>query len=736
MGADPIQTADDALRAGFNPVPLWPHSKRPVHRDWTKRDPEEARDAFTQAQRLSLERGDTYPLNIGLLLGNGLVDVDIDHHRTLSLARKLLPETAMRHGRASSRNSHWWYRVEDYDLGLKKYALPDGAVLIEYRSTGGQTMIPPSYNPDHGEDMLWEGEPFGGDEGPATVNGRELHARVALMAFIATLADAWPQRGGRHDAYLALVGGLLRDADENGDPRIQPWWGAQIEVVLRLLADATHDEDGGSARVAESVPSTRAKILRGDRVQGWPTLARLLGDDGEAYVESLRRIASDIETLNGTTRNRVTARRESDEWWEAGQATSSAPVVEVASVEEISDGAIAVDGVSEDQWREDGTDPDDDDPRKRQERGTWRIVRRHEEWLDDAGNLTSPVLPGVVWRDDGVGLLYPGRINMLYGPSGSGKSLIAMSAGLQEVENGGRTLMIDLENGYDEIHERLQALGCPGGQRTPGWAYIEAEQPIASLQRDSWGQESTSPTGRANRDRFLRDLIDFDPTLIILDGTTTLFTMHGLDPNKATGVDTITSWLRLLCAHGQRTVLLLDHTNKNPKVGDEPTGSQHKKSMVQGTMLQVHGESPEVGGQAVTHLYAVKDRPGKVKREGYKDPAGEIRVADVTFHGSQDGSVRVTYEAPDPNNIILDLPGARPGPGRPKADTSRDVAGVLEVFRAAGAGVVMTRAEVDSKMSDPLPELRLKAAIASLRDGGAIEQIGAGRSTGYTLRGR
>lgn len=729
MGADPIQTAEDALRAGFNPVPLWPRSKRPVLSDWVKRDPEEAREAFEEAQRKVLARGDQYPLNVGLILGRGVVDIDLDHHRTLTLARKLLPATAMRHGRASARNSHWWYRVEDYDLGLKKYALPDGTTLIEYRSTGGQTMIPPSHNPDHGEDMLWEGEPFGGSEGPAEVKGRELHARVALIAFIATLAEAWPRKGGRHDAYLALVGGLLRDADENGDPRIQPWWSTSIEAVIGLLADATHDEDGASARIAESVPSTRRKILRGDRVQGWPTLARHLGDDGEAYVESLRRIASDIEALNGTTRNRVTARKETDEWWEAAKP----PMVEVTGVDPV----LAVDGVQEvpeNQWREDGTDPDDEDPRKREERGTWRMVRRHDEWLDEDGNLIAPVQPGVVWREDGAGLFYPGRINMLYGPSGSGKSLIAMSAGLQEVENGGRTLMIDLENGYDEIHERLQALGQRGGQRTPGWAYIEAEQPIASLQRDSWGQEATSPTGRANRDRFRRDLDEFDPTLIIIDGTTTLFTMHGLDPNKATGVDTITSWLRLLCAHGKRTVILLDHTNKNPKVGDEPTGSQHKKSMVQGTMLQVHGESPEVGEQATTHLYAVKDRPGKVKRAGYKDPVGEIRVADVIFHGAPDGSVSITYKAPDPDEVFLDLPGKTRSPGRPKADTSRDVDAVLGIFRQAGPGVVLSRAEVAKAVPFSIPEVRLKAALSALRDGGAVEQVGAGRSTGYTLR--
>lgn len=717
---EPVRSARSAVERGFNPIPLWPLTKKPVPSNWTALAPDGAVEAFSQALERAKERDLTAPLNVGLVLSPSVVDIDLDHHRAIRLARRLLPPTSMKHGRASARDSHWWYRVsDDYDPGVKAYRLPDldgrvGSTIIEYRSTGGQTMIPPSTHPETSEELFWSGDPFGGEEGPSEVGGKTLHARVALIALLVTLAEAWPTRGGRHDAYLALVGGLLRDADEDGNPRLQPFWAGQIEGFIALLAELTHDEDGAQSRIHESVPTTRRKIPAGGKVRGWPTLARMMGENGAAYVARIREIAADIEHLNGTTRYKIVRYREEDEWWEPADPKVST----LQKVDEPDEGGL-LDEVEE-------AEPEE-------QRGTWEIITEHDRWLDAAHNLTSPIMPGVITRADGLGLMYPGRVNMIYGPSESGKTLIALAAAVEEVARGGRVLMVDLENGYDEMHERLQSLGLPAGMRTPGWAYIEAEQPISSLQRDSWGGEDSSPTGRANRERFLRGVREFDPTLILLDGTTTLFTMHGLDPNKATGVDTITSWLRRICEHGKRTAVLIDHTNKNPKVGDLPTGSQHKKSMVQGTMLQVHGESPEPGSTAFSMLFATKDRPGKVKRDGLKEQ-GETRVADVVFESSEDGFLQITFTEPDPEAQILDLTQSR-GPGRPKADTSPDDAAILGVIRNAGPGTLVSRSQIEKGLPHPIPQGRIKAALGRLADSGRIEKHGLGRSTAYTVPG-
>ncbi len=45
---------------------------------------------------------------------------------------------------------------------------------------------------------------------PKVVSGDELLARVGKIAAASILARHWPEEGGRHDAALALAGGLLR----------------------------------------------------------------------------------------------------------------------------------------------------------------------------------------------------------------------------------------------------------------------------------------------------------------------------------------------------------------------------------------------------------------------------------------------------------------------------------------------------------------------------------------------
>src|SRR5438874_2187782 len=59
------------------------------------------------------------------------------------------------------------------------------------------------------------------------------------------LAKHWPGQGARHPAYGALVGGLLRDG----------LGAAEVEGIVRSLAEVTGDEEGGKriAWVAETV---------------------------------------------------------------------------------------------------------------------------------------------------------------------------------------------------------------------------------------------------------------------------------------------------------------------------------------------------------------------------------------------------------------------------------------------------------------------------------------------------
>ncbi len=98
------------------------------------------------------------PQNLGVLLGEpsgGLVDVDLDVAEAIPLAPLFLPATVT-FGRPSKRRSHYLYRATG--ATTEKFTDPvDGAMLLELRSTGCQTVFPGSVHPS-GEAIDFDGD--------------------------------------------------------------------------------------------------------------------------------------------------------------------------------------------------------------------------------------------------------------------------------------------------------------------------------------------------------------------------------------------------------------------------------------------------------------------------------------------------------------------------------------------------------------------------------------------------
>ncbi|MCA9309574.1 MAG: bifunctional DNA primase/polymerase, partial [Phycisphaerales bacterium] len=115
--------------------------------------------------------------NIGLLLGTpsgGLVDIDLDCVEAVELAPQFLPPTVTVTGRPSRPRSHWWYVCPDA-ITVKHKDPVSGAMIVELRSTGSQTVVGPSTHPDD--------EPYDrliGD--PAVVDTETLADAVAALA--------------------------------------------------------------------------------------------------------------------------------------------------------------------------------------------------------------------------------------------------------------------------------------------------------------------------------------------------------------------------------------------------------------------------------------------------------------------------------------------------------------------------------------------------------------------------
>lgn len=644
--------------------------------------------------------------SLGLLTGknsDGLVDVDLDHPIAWRLRHLFLPETPMRTGRAGNAESHFWYRVTDEIPGYRKYTLPGGETAVELRSGGGhQTLIPPStWYPKQGESgnpekYRWEGEPWGGD-GPAEITGKVLAVRVASLALAAILIENWPKEGSRHDAYLALVGGLLRFGKSHD---VHPFWSQVVDQFVRAIAEATHDKDGAAERIKESIPTTAAKLRVGGKVHGWPRLAEIIGDE---HVAKARKIVEEIERIVDWQSHLADL---PDDFQAPDDGGGEAPV-----------------GDEDDGPREADANPLD------ARAYTWDPVNM-EPYL--AGEVVVPD-PTILRRSDGKGIFYPGRVNSLYGKSESAKSWVAMYACLQEISIGERVIYVDLEDDPAMTLHRLRTLGAGDDDIRYQFNYVRPEGPHALMQRDTWGSERPTELGQQNHKAFDRLLSQVNPGLIVVDGMSVLYGLHGLNTNDVTSTDVITNWLKKLCRNGRTTVIVIDHTSKGAEKGSGPIGSQHKISMVQGAAIQVHViTQPKPGAIGHMELVVGKDRPGKVREIANDDD--KAIVADVFLDSATTPDhTHVTIQPPndDPKGQVTVADGEQ---GKKRISIFEQVYNhVLQAFRDH-PGVRLQRSDVETIITfNGLTQSTWKRVIDALVADGHVVKEGSGGGTAYVL---
>lgn len=265
MNEQVLKAAQEYLSRGWAPIPIPRGEKAPQMPRWSG-----AKFAAEDLPHYFEKYGD----NVGILLGepsNGLVDVDLDCPQTMRLAATFLPETPAKFGRASKRTSHWLYIIEPVS-STAQFEAPAGAavapgtMLVELRSTGGQTVFPPSVHPS-GEDIEWEG-PLE----PAAVDPDLLRVAVARLAAAALLAREWPAKGSRDDTAMALAGALIRGG----------WSDTEADEFIIAVADTAGDEEAATRGKGQQ---TATKIAAGLEVTGWPRLAELIG---EKVIEKVR----------------------------------------------------------------------------------------------------------------------------------------------------------------------------------------------------------------------------------------------------------------------------------------------------------------------------------------------------------------------------------------------------------------------------------------------------------------
>jgi len=248
------------------------------------------------------------------------------------------------------------------------------------------------------------------------------------------------------------------------------------------------------------------------------------------------------------------------------------------------------------------------------------------------GERVTPA-PTVFCRDDGVMLLYPGRINLLMGETESCKSWGAAIAMAQELAAGHHVVYVDYEDTPESAVERLLSLGASPKSISDLFSYIQ-------------------PDGRFDElaTVVLAEIIEARgaPTLAIIDGVTEAMAMAGLDPNDGSAVAAFYASTPRWLAQTGAAVALVDHVTKSSEGrGRWAIGSERKISGLGGAAYIFDVLAPFGRG-----------RTGKVKISVSKDRCGHVRqhegagrvVALMELKSWPDGGITTSIEAPPPDD--------------------------------------------------------------------------------------
>lgn len=275
----------------------------------------------------------------------------------------------------------------------------------------------------------------------------------------------------------------------------------------------------------------------------------------------------------------------------------------------------------------DGTDDPDDAT-------TWRPIAL----ADVRARMSEPERPTVLQRSDGLALLYPRRIHWIHGESEACKTWVTLIAAAQVLDAGGRVAFIDYEDDAVGFIERLDALGIDQATTDDPdrVMYVRPEEGVSSGDRMTRGWFDLAP------------LLDWDPTLVILDGVAEGMDLEQLDPLSNSDV---VRWMRLLprrLATTGAAVIAIDHVTKSTEGrGRHAIGGIHKLNGIDGaaytaTSIKPFGRAWHEPVEALVRISVAKDRRGWVRgRVGDHGTA-----AEVTLTSWPDGGVTYSIDPP------------------------------------------------------------------------------------------
>lgn len=220
--------------------------------------------------------------------------------------------------------------------------------------------------------------------------------------------------------------------------------------------------------------------------------------------------------------------------------------------------------------------------------------------LDGHGSVPPPI---VLRRDDGAGLFYSGRLNMVMGETEGGKTLVATYAAAQELKDGCHVIYVDFEDVPGAIAERLIGYGVSREAIIERFSYIESPPGFGLTAREEY------------------ELLIVErgaPSLVVIDGVTeAMFAAGGLNPDVGVDVAAFFAGTPKYFARLGAAVAMIDHVTKDREGrGRWAIGSERKISGLDGAAYLVENITPFGRGRSgSSRLIVSKDRNGHVRQQ-------------------------------------------------------------------------------------------------------------------------
>ncbi|MFC7494527.1 MULTISPECIES: hypothetical protein [unclassified Nocardioides] len=237
-------------------------------------------------------------------------------------------------------------------------------------------------------------------------------------------------------------------------------------------------------------------------------------------------------------------------------------------------------------------------------------------------------------------LFYPNEVHSVGGEPEAMKSWLVLHAATQEIDDENNVIYIDMEANDRSIVDRLFRLGAVKGRIREHFHYFRPDAQIT----------------QADQEQFARFLIRYKPTLVVLDGVTEAYSLHGLSINAA---EDAAKWFQHFSRQFQKkkptktyagpAIVELDHVVKSRDDRNGWTiGTQHKKAGIKGAMYIVESvDQFGKGKHGRSRLFLAKDSPGGVEWVSYgKDRrryVGDLHC-DATDLG---GDINAYIKSPD-----------------------------------------------------------------------------------------